>query len=103
MATQKQSEVELHAKEILGVPVDTSLSKPGASKVIYGNHDADHIYFEGIDQALKVSGVDIRLFGKPKSFKKRRMGVILASSNTMESALESVKKAALKIKTKLKR
>lgn len=103
MASQRQSEFELHAKAILGLPVDTSLSKPGASKVIYGNHDADHIYFEGIDQALKVSGVDIRLFGKPKSFKKRRMGVILASSNTMESALESVKKAALKIKTKLKR
>ena len=103
MASQRQSEFELHAKAILGLPVDTSLSKPGASKVIYGNHDADHIYFEGIDQALKVPGVDIRLFGKPKSFKKRRMGVILASSNTMESALESVKKAALKIKTKLKR
>lgn len=103
MASQRQSEFELHAKAILGLPVDTSLSKPAASKVIYGNHDADHIYFEGIDQALKVPGVDIRLFGKPKSFKKRRMGVILASSNTMESALESVKKAALKIKTKLKR
>lgn len=103
MASQRQSEFELHAKAILGLPVDTSLSKPGASKVIYGNHDADYIYFEGIDQALKVPGVDIRLFGKPKSFKKRRMGVILASSNTMESALESVKKAALKIKTKLKR
>ena len=103
MASQRQSEFELHAKAILGLPVDTSLSKPGASKVIYGNHDADDICFEGIDQALQVPGVDIRLFGKPKSFKKRRMGVILASSKTMESALESVKKAAFKIKTKLKR
>jgi len=103
MASQRQSEFELHAKAILGLPVDTSLSEPGASKVIYGNHDADDICFEGIDQALQVPGVDIRLFGKPKSFKKRRMGVILASSKTMESALESVKKAAFKIKTKLKR
>jgi len=103
MASQRQSEFELHAKAILGLPVDTSLSKPGASKVIYGNHDADDICFEGIDQALQIPGVDIRLFGKPKSFKKRRMGVILASSKTMESALESVKKAAFKIKTKLKR
>ena len=103
MVSQRQSEFELHAKAILGLPVDTSLSKPGASKVIYGNHDADDICFEGIDQALQVPGVDIRLFGKPKSFKKRRMGVILASSKTMESALESVKKAAFKIKTKLKR
>ena len=103
MASQKQSEFELHAKAILGLPVDTSLLNPSASKVIYGDHDADHIYFEGVDQALQIPGVDIRLFGKPKSFKKRRMGVILASSNTMESALRCVKEAALKIKTKLER
>ena len=103
MASQRQSEFELHAKAILGLPVDTSLLNPSASKVIYGDHDADHIYFEGVDQALQVPGVDIRLFGKPKSFKKRRMGVILASSNTMVAALNKVKKAALKIKTKLER
>jgi len=103
MVSQRQSEFELHAKAILGLPVDTSLLNPSASKVIYGDHDADHIYFEGVDQALQVSGVDIRLFGKPKSFKKRRMGVILASSNAMEAALNNVKEAALKIKTKLER
>ena len=103
MASQKQSEFELHAKAILGLPVDTSFLNPSASKVIYGDHDADHIYFEGVDQALQIPGVDIRLFGKPKSFKRRRMGVILASSNTMESALGCVKEAALKIKTKIER
>ena len=103
MASQRQSEFELHAKAILGLPVDTSMVKPGASKVIYGNHEADHIYFEGVDQALQIPGVDVRLFGKPKSFNKRRMGVILASSNTMETALDNVKKAALKIKIKLGR
>jgi phosphoribosylglycinamide formyltransferase 2 len=103
MASQKQSEFELHAKAILGLPVDTSMIKPSASKVIYGDHEGDHIYFEGVDQALQIPGVDIRLFGKPKSFKKRRMGVILATSNTMQTALDNVKKAALKIKTKLER
>jgi phosphoribosylglycinamide formyltransferase 2 len=103
MASQRQSEFELHAKAILGLPVDTSLLNPSASKVIYGDYDADHIYFEGVDQALQIPGVDIRLFGKPKSFKKRRMGVILASSNTMEAALNNVKEAALKIKTKIER
>jgi phosphoribosylglycinamide formyltransferase 2 len=103
MASQRQSEFELHAKAILGLPVDTSLSNPSASKVIYGDHDADHIYFEGVDQALQIPGVDVRLFGKPKSFKKRRMGVILASSDTMEAALNNVKEAALKIKIKLER
>ena len=90
MASQRQSEFELHAKAILGLPVDTSLLNPSASKVIYGDYDADHIYFEGVDQALQIPGVDIRLFGKPKSFKKRRMGVILASSNNMEAALRQV-------------
>ena len=87
MASQTQSEFELHAKAILGLPVDTSLLRPGASKVIYGDHDADEIYFEGVDQALQIPGIDIRLFGKPKSFKKRRMGVILASSDTVKAAI----------------
>jgi len=102
MVSQKQSEFELHAKAILGLPVDTSLSRPGASKVIYGDHDADEIYFEGVDQALLIPGIDIRLFGKPKSFKKRRMGVILASSDTAKEAIDNAKKASLIIKTKIK-
>ena len=102
MASQIQSEFELHAKAILGLPVDTSLSRPGASKVIYGDHDADDIYFEGVDQALQIPGVDIRLFGKPKSFKKRRMGVILAISNTVETAVDNARNAFSKIKTKIK-
>jgi phosphoribosylglycinamide formyltransferase 2 len=102
MASQTQSEFELHAKAILGLPVDTSLLRPGASKVIYGDHDADEIYFEGVDQALQIPGIDIRLFGKPKSFKKRRMGVILASSDTVKAAINNAKKASSKIKTKIK-
>ena len=102
MVSQTQSEFELHAKAILGLPVDTSLLRPGASKVIYGDHDADEIYFEGVDQALQIPGIDIRLFGKPKSFKKRRMGVILASSDTVKAAINNAKKASSKIKTKIK-
>ena len=102
MVSQTQSEFELHAKAILGLPVDTSLRRPGASKVIYGDHDADEIYFEGVDQALQIPGIDIRLFGKPKSFKKRRMGVILASSDTLKAAIDNAKKASSKIKIKIK-
>jgi phosphoribosylglycinamide formyltransferase 2 len=102
MVSQTQSEFELHAKAILGLPVDTSLRGPGASKVIYGDHDADEIYFEGVDQALQIPGIDIRLFGKPKSFKKRRMGVILASSDTLKAAIDNAKKASSKIKIKIK-
>lgn len=98
MATQRQSEFELHAKAILGLPVDTEMISSGASAVIYGQHDADGITFEGIDQALTQKGVDIRLFGKPTSFKKRRMGVALAIDKNIESARNKARKAASTVK-----
>ena len=93
MATQKQSEFELHAKAILGLPVDTSLNNAGASAVIYGQHDAKNIIFSGVEEALSIKGVDVRLFGKPESFKKRRMGVVLASSENITLARENATKA----------
>ena len=100
MITQKQSEFELHAKAILGLPVDTSLSNPGASAVIYGGHDCDAITFENIPKALAEEGVDIRLFGKPQSFKRRRMGVILAHADDMQHAKNKAQQARSQIKTK---
>ena len=93
MITQKQSEFELHAKAILGLPVDTSLSNPGASAVIYGGHDCEAIQFQNIPQALAEQGVDIRLFGKPQSFKKRRMGVILAHAEDIQHARNKAQQA----------
>ena len=102
MATQKQSEFELHAKAILGLPVDTMLSNPGASAVIYGQHDAKSIIFEGVDEALSIKGVDLRLFGKPQSFKKRRMGVVLASSKNITLAREIANRAQALIIPKIK-
>ena len=102
MATQKQSEFELHAKAILGLPVDTMLSNPGASAVIYGQHDAKSIIFEGVDEALSIKGVDVRLFGKPQSFKKRRMGVVLASSKNITLAREIANRAQALIIPKIK-
>jgi len=102
MATQKQSEFELHAKAILGLPVDTALNNPGASAVIYGQHDAKSIIFEGVDEALYIKGVDVRLFGKPQSFKKRRMGVVLASSENVTLAREIANRAQALIIPKIK-
>ena len=99
MITQKQSEFELHAKAILGLPVDTSLSNPGASAVIYGGHDCEAIQFQNIPQALAEQGVDIRLFGKPQSFKKRRMGVILAHADDIQHARNKAQQAKSIIKT----
>lgn len=98
MASQRQSEFELHAKAILGLPVDVSLTAPGASAVIYGGHDAPGIAFEGVEQALRVPGCDIRLFGKPESFVKRRMGVALAIADDVETARVRAKLAASLVK-----
>src|SRR5690606_13721371 len=78
MITQWQNEFELHARAILGLPVSTALKSPGASAVIYGEIDAEGIAFHGVDDALRVPQTELRLFGKPESFEKRRMGVALA-------------------------
>ncbi len=98
MATQAQNEFELHARAILGLPVDTTLRNPGASAVIYGGVDAKGVAFQGVDEALRVHGTDIRLFGKPESFKKRRMGVALASGKDTDQARERAKAAAALVK-----
>ena len=98
MVTQYQNEFELHARAILGLPVSTALREPGASAVIYGQMDEKGIAFEGIDKALAVSQTDIRLFGKPEAFKKRRMGVALAYGNNIDDARKRAKEAASKIK-----
>ena len=98
MATQVQSEFELHAKAVLGLPVNTTLRSPGASAVIYGQLDARGIAFEGVAEALQVPGADIRLFGKPESFARRRMGVALATSYDVETARERAREAAAKVK-----
>jgi len=98
MATQVQSEFELHAKAILGLPVNVALKAPGASAVIYGQHEAAGIAFEGVAQALQVPGSDIRLFGKPESFARRRMGVALATADDVETARVNAKEAASRVK-----
>ncbi|WP_234264085.1 formate-dependent phosphoribosylglycinamide formyltransferase [Hydrogenophaga sp. NFH-34] len=97
LCTQHQSEFELHARAILGLPVDTRLRNPGASAVIYGGVDAQGIVFDGVDEALAVPGTDLRLFGKPESFTKRRMGVALARAETTDAARANAKLAASKV------
>ncbi|WP_244813876.1 formate-dependent phosphoribosylglycinamide formyltransferase [Caballeronia sp. Lep1P3] len=98
LATQRFSEFELHARAILGLPVDTSLSTPGASAVIYGGIDEAGIEFEGVREALAVPGADVRLFGKPESFVKRRMGVAVATGVDTAEARERAKLAASKVR-----
>lgn len=97
LCTQHQSEFELHARAILGLPVDTTLRNPGASAVIYGGMEATGIVFDGVDAALQVPGTDLRLFGKPESFAKRRMGVALARAEDIEQARSNAKLAASRV------
>jgi phosphoribosylglycinamide formyltransferase 2 len=98
MATQLQSEFELHAKAILGLPVNPALRAPGASAVIYGQLDEAGIAFEGVAEALKVPDADIRLFGKPESFARRRMGVALATALDVDTARQRALEAASRVK-----
>jgi phosphoribosylglycinamide formyltransferase 2 len=98
MITQWQSEFELHARAILGLPVNTALKSPGASAVIYGGVAARGIVFDGVADALAVPNTDLRLFGKPESFDKRRMGVALAFDADVEVARRRAKEAAAKVR-----
>ena len=98
LISQYQSEFALHARAILGLPVSTALKAPGASAVIYGGMDARGIAFDGADLALSVPETELRLFGKPESFAKRRMGVALARGRDTDEARERAKKAAALVK-----
>ncbi|MDZ4358228.1 MAG: formate-dependent phosphoribosylglycinamide formyltransferase [Variovorax sp.] len=101
MITQWQNEFELHARAILGLPVSTALKSPGASAVIYGGVEATGIVFDGVDEALRVPNSEIRLFGKPESFVKRRMGVALVHDADVEVARTQAKLAASKVKPRI--
>ena len=98
MCSQRFSEFDLHARAILGLPVDVSLREAGASAVIYGQHDSKNLAFEGLEAALAVPSSDLRLFGKPESFVKRRMGVALATGANTDEARNRAKLAASLVK-----
>lgn len=94
LATQRLSQFEMHARAILGLPVDVTLASPGASAVIYGQLDEPAIGFENVARALTVPETDIRLFGKPESFHRRRMGVITATADDVAVARQRAVHAA---------
>jgi phosphoribosylglycinamide formyltransferase 2 len=98
LVSQYQSEFALHARAILGLPVSTEMVSPGASAVIYGGVNAGALTFEGVGEALAVPGAELRLFGKPESFVKRRMGVALARAATTDDARARAKRAARAVK-----
>jgi len=98
LASQRLSEFELHARAILGLPVDTALRRPAASAVIYGGMAEQGIAYEGIAHALEVPESDLRLFGKPESFVKRRMGVAVANADSPDVARVRARLVAARVK-----
>jgi phosphoribosylglycinamide formyltransferase 2 len=101
MASQRLSEFELHARAILGLPVDVQLKRPAASAVIYGGADSRSLAFDGLEQALGVPESDVRLFGKPESFVRRRMGVALAAADDVDQARQRAKQCASLVQPKV--
>ncbi len=98
LASQTQSEFALHARAILGLPVDVTLREPAASAVIYGGMEAQGVAFEGVAEALSVPTADLRLFGKPEAFERRRMGVATARGADTDEARERACEAAGRVK-----
>lgn len=94
MVTQNHNEFELHARAILGLPVNTGLQRVGASAVILGGINANGFVYEGLDQALAIPDSEVRLFGKPEAFVNRRMGVALATAESVDEARQKAAKAA---------
>ncbi len=88
LASQFQSEFELHARAILGLPVNTARHSTAASAVIYAGVDDQNLSFSGLNLALADGNTDLRLFGKPEGFKRRRMGVATARAETTDQARE---------------
>ncbi|MFV5502314.1 MULTISPECIES: formate-dependent phosphoribosylglycinamide formyltransferase [unclassified Acinetobacter] len=97
LASQFQSEFELHARAILGLPVNTARHSTAASAVIYAGVDGRNLSFSGLDLALADGNTDLRLFGKPEGFKRRRMGVATARAETIEQARELALQAASQV------
>ena len=94
LASQFQSEFELHARAILGLPVNTARHSVAASAVIYAGVDDNNLSFSGLNLALANPNTDLRIFGKPEGFTRRRMGVATARAETTDQARELAVQAA---------
>lgn len=94
MISQDLSEFALHARAVLGLPIpEVRFFGPSASKAIVIEGDGSEVVFSGMEQALAIPGVQMRLFGKPEVHGHRRYGVILATAESVEAALAKAEKA----------
>jgi len=102
MISQDLSEFALHARAVLGLPVPAvRFNRPSASKAIVVEGDSDKVVFGNLEQVLAEEDVQIRLFGKPEVVGHRRLGVILASADTVEEALAKAERAYAKLQVEV--
>lgn len=102
MISQDMSEFALHARAVLGLPIpEVRFFAPSASRAIVIEGDTNRVSFEGLEKALAVPGVQIRLFGKPEVCGHRRFGVVLATGESVEDALGRTKKALDEVKVNI--
>lgn len=95
LGTQRFSEFDLHARAILGLPIDTTLISPGASAVIRcaERYDGD-IEYMGVEKAMAVEETNVYLFGKPRALTRRRMGVAVTTAESIDEARQRAEEAA---------
>ena len=103
IGTQRCSEFELHARAVLGLPIDTTLISPGASAVILCEDlpEGAAVEYHGLTEALAVPETKVRLFGKPVGYSRRRMGVAVSTAETIEDARDRAADAAGAIKMRV--
>ena len=102
MISQDMSEFALHARAVLGLPVpEVRFYGPSASKAIVVEGNTTEYEFQNVDKVLEEPGVQVRFFGKPEIRGHRRVGVILATDETVEKALQKVERAYSKLKVKV--
>ena len=102
MISQDMSEFALHARAVLGLPIpEVRFYGPSASKAIVVEGNTTEYEFQDVDKVLEEPGVQVRFFGKPEIKGHRRVGVILATDETVEKALQKVERAYSKLKVKI--
>lgn len=94
LGTQRFSEFDLHARAILGLAIDTTLISPGASAVIYGVDSDEDVEYAGLDEAMAVEETNVYIFAKPRSYARRRMGVVIATAETTDEARDRANRSA---------
>lgn len=102
MISQDMSEFALHARAVLGLPIpEVRFYGPSASKAIVVEGNTTEYEFQDVDKVLEEPGVQVRFFGKPEIRGHRRVGVILATDETVEKALQKAERAYSKLKVKV--